>query len=186
MTKPNSTLLALTLAASLAAAGAARAQTATYDLVAQDVGGVMVTGTLLTDGAIGVLSASDILGFDVTLSLGGQTETLQNLQDLIVQGAYLTETSSQISWNFAGGTGAQFTIQPQGPGITQFNVYTNRFDVDFNGQEYAADQSGDIVARHHPGTGEPCRPGAGPHGTHHCPPPPRLSVPIAGRARPGP
>jgi hypothetical protein len=127
-------------------AGVCRAGQITYDLIPVNVQGVTVTGTITTDGATGVLSVGDILGWDIDLAHAGYAdETLSSATetgDVIVQGSYLSATASEIIWNFAQGVGAQFVIQPSGPPTTQFNVYTNRFDVDFNGVEYANYQDG--------------------------------------------
>ncbi len=127
-------------------AGVCRAGEITYDLIPVDVGGVTVTGTITTDGMTGVLSLGDIVGWDIDLAHAGDPdETLSSATitgDVTVQGSYLSATASEISWNFAQGVGAQFVIQPPGPPTTQFNVYTNRFDVDFNGVEYTNYQDG--------------------------------------------
>ena len=115
----------------------------TYTLIPQNVSGVLVTGTLTTNGTTGILSTNDIIAFDINLARAGYAnEILHTSNDLLVFGNYLTATPNTISWDFAQGVGAQFTIQPPGPPITQYNVYTNRFDVDFNGVEYALYQNG--------------------------------------------
>lgn len=121
----------------------------TYDLIPVNVGGVTVTGTITTDGTIGPLSTANILAWNIDLAMSGFPDEILSSTtqtgDVTVQNnsvTVLTATPTELDWNFAGGVGAQFTFQPPGPPTTQFNVYTDRFDVDFNGVEYANYQNG--------------------------------------------
>jgi hypothetical protein len=145
------TCLALGAIAAFTLAGASQAAV-TYTLLPVSdtsccaVGVIDVNGTITTDGATGVLSASDILSWNITLSDSGfPDEHLSNTtpsSDLVVEGAYLTATSTGLYWDFAGGAGAQFSISPPSQSTTEWHIYTNRWDVNFNGVEYANYQDG--------------------------------------------
>lgn len=134
--------LALSL---LSVAGACRANVV-YTLVPELVGSVAVTGHITTNGTFGILSASDILSYSISMNQPGNpfqpTETLVNpTGGLYILGNYLTATASALSWNFAQGVGAEASLYGSNT-ITQWHLYTNRIDVDFNGIEYAAYRNG--------------------------------------------
>lgn len=143
--------LALGAIGAFAFAGASQAAV-TYTLLPVSntsccaVGTIDVNGTITTDGATGVLSQSDILGWDLTLSEAGYPDEYLSgtapSNDLFLQGSYLTATNTGLYWDFAQGVGAEFSIAPPGQTTTQWHIYTNRWDVDFNGVEYANYQSG--------------------------------------------
>ena len=92
----------LALGALLLAPLCARAASTTYniDLVGPSAS---ATGTITTDGHTGVLSTSDILSFDLTLSNGTATETLSSGPDG-VNGSDLTATSTGLFYNFGDTT----------------------------------------------------------------------------------
>jgi hypothetical protein len=118
-----------------------------YTLVPQFVGGVAVTGTITTNGTFGILSSADILAYSITMQKPSEpsqpSETLASATgaDFLVIGNYLTATASAISWNFAQGVGAEASLYGSNT-ITQWHLYTNRIDVDFNGIEYASNRNG--------------------------------------------
>jgi hypothetical protein len=113
------------------------------------VSSVVVTGSITTNGKIGILSSADILGYSISVQQpsnpGAPAETLSNTDPVgagfFVLGNYLTATSSAISWNFAQGVGAEASIYGSNT-ITQWHLYTNRIDVDFAGIEYASYRNG--------------------------------------------
>jgi hypothetical protein len=118
-----------------------------YTLIPQLVGGVAVTGTITTNGSFGILSAADIVGYSISMQMpsnpGQPSETLASPTGagFLVFGNYLTATASAISWNFAQGVGAEASLYGNST-ITQWHLYTNRIDVDFNGIEYASYRNG--------------------------------------------
>jgi hypothetical protein len=117
-------------------------------LIPSLVQSVLVTGSITTNGKIGVLASGDILGYSISLQMPGSgipTETLASTDlsgaGFFILGNYLTATSSAISWNFAQGVGAEASLYGDST-ITQWHLYTNRIDVDFNGVEYASYREG--------------------------------------------
>lgn len=120
-----------------------------YNLIPQNVSSVLVTGSITTNGTLGILSSADILGYSITLQQpsnpGAPTQTLSSTDPVgagfFVMGNYLTATSSAISWNFAQGVGAEASLYGSNT-ITQWHLYTNRIDVDFAGTEYASYRDG--------------------------------------------
>jgi hypothetical protein len=144
MKSSSSAIRAIALALSLLSlSGVCRADMI-YTMIPQLVSGVAVTGTIRTNGTLGVLSSSDILGYSISMVMPGQaTQTLSNPSGagFFIQGNYLTATASAISWNFAQGVGAEASLYGNST-ITQWHLYTNRIDVDFNGIEYASYRNG--------------------------------------------
>ena len=126
--------------------GAAHAAPITYNLLSQNVDGVVTSGTITTDGTIGVLGTSNITAFDIVLTQGGLGQlTLTNKtasQNII--GSNLSATSNGLSWNYSGGVGAEFSVATNASPNTlaQFHLYTNRTDVDFGQVEHFAYMSG--------------------------------------------
>ncbi len=79
---------------------ACQASDITYS-VDRIVGGGSVTGTITTDGTTGVLSASNIVGFDLTLNGIGLSSTLASPTDGVYTGGTgLTATPSDIFFDF--------------------------------------------------------------------------------------
>lgn len=117
-----------------------------YTLVPELIGGVAVTGHITTNGTFGILHTADILSYSISMHQPGNpgqpTETLTNpTGGLYVLGNYLTASASAISWNFAQGVGAEASLYGSNT-ITQWHLYTNRIDLDFNGIEYASYRNG--------------------------------------------
>jgi hypothetical protein len=73
--------------------------------VNQTIGGGSVTGTLTTDGATGVLGASDFLGWNLTLKglMGAMFNLTQGNSVAFVQGSDVNATLTDITFNFGGG-----------------------------------------------------------------------------------
>lgn len=103
---------ALTAAALAFIPCAANASTIVYDLLKQDVRGFTATGTITTDGATGILAASDITGFDITVSGFGTSGTLMSLSDLEFVGTELSTTSTWLSFDFSGSGGEFGAVSP--------------------------------------------------------------------------
>ena len=119
------------VAASLAICGLSatgKASPITYS-VDRTVGAGSVIGTIETDGATGVLSASGVLAWD--LELNGVSASF-NLTSgpppnsaVVVTGSDLTATATALSFNFSGTDGGYFLIQ----------------DGLFSGSQYYCDQA---------------------------------------------
>jgi hypothetical protein len=120
---------------------------AVYSLIPELVGNVAITGTITTNGAIGILTSSDIVAYSISLQQpsnpGGPVETLSSPTGagFLILGNYLTATASALSWNFAQGVGAEASLYGSNT-ITQWHLYTNRIDIDFSGLEYASNRNG--------------------------------------------
>ena len=126
--------------------GMVHAAPITYDLTSENVGGIVTSGTITTDGTLGVLNTGNISAFNIVLTqsgFGSLALTNTTASEMIV-GDYLTATATGLNWNYAGGTGAEFSIvtnfQPNTS--AQFHLYTNRTDVDFSTVEHFAYHSG--------------------------------------------
>ena len=138
---------AIALAFSLLSLSSACRADVIYTLIPQLVSGVAVTGTITTNGTLGVLSSADIKGYSISMQMpsnpGQPSETLSSPTGagFFILGNYLTATTSAISWNFAQGVGAEASLYGSNT-ITQWHLYTNRIDVDFNGIEYASNRNG--------------------------------------------
>jgi hypothetical protein len=148
MKQPSSVFRAAALAFSLLFVSGASHANAVYSLIPQLVGGtVSVTGTITTNGAIGILTSSDIVAYSISLQQpsnpGGPVQTLSSPTGagFLILGNYLTATASAISWNFAQGVGAEASLYGSNT-ITQWHLYTNRIDIDYNGVEYASNRNG--------------------------------------------
>ncbi|HML18250.1 MAG TPA: PEP-CTERM sorting domain-containing protein [Bryobacteraceae bacterium] len=84
------------------------------------IGSGSVTGTIETDGTIGTLAQSDILNWDLLLNDGVSTFTLLgplsgNNSAIDFAGTDLSETSTQLLFNFSGSIGG-FLLQNPGIG----------------------------------------------------------------------
>ncbi len=93
------TAIALTaFVISLAAAASAGAQTYTFN---QTVGGGSASGTITTDNTLGVLSTSNITGFNITINDGSNTFLLTNANgQALISGSALTATANGLFFNF--------------------------------------------------------------------------------------
>jgi hypothetical protein len=109
-------LRAILLGAALGAAllGAGTASASIVYQVDESIGLGSVRGTLTTDGATGVLAASDILAWDLVLQgVGAFYHLASSTADAnkYVIGNDLTATPSYIYFNFSGTVGDQFLLQ---------------------------------------------------------------------------
>jgi hypothetical protein len=116
--------------------------------VDQAIGAGSVTGTITTDGATGILSASDILAWSLTLEGVGASYDLASTDanaNKYVIGNDLTATPTAIYFNFSGTTGDQFLLQ-DGPevGNTYWcnsagtsSCFPGKSDVPVRGPEFA-------------------------------------------------
>lgn len=113
--RSSTTLSCLALAAMVAfGVRHAAATDITYNFT-QAFGGASVTGTITTDGTIGVLDTADILSWDITLhGLNGSSLNLTTSDTLWpVAGPDLTADAANLYFNFSGPAG-NFTIQEAG------------------------------------------------------------------------
>jgi hypothetical protein len=124
--KLNQTLLAMTIAAGLALAGEAQVNIV-YDVnLAIGAGGVV--GTITTDGNVGVIGASDILAWNLTVTgNGGVTFNFVNANSLVEVGNNtdvfnpdagtldLTADATNIYFNFSGTDGGYLGFQTPPP-----------------------------------------------------------------------
>ena len=111
-------------------AGAAEAAPITYQ-VDRTIGFGSVIGTIETDGATGVLSQSDILGWDLELNGAGGasfhlTSGLLGNSAVVVTGSDLTATAMSLLFDFSGTDGGYLLFQ----------------DGLFSGMHYYCDQAG--------------------------------------------
>jgi hypothetical protein len=89
-----------------------------YDLVNQGIAPATATGTITTDGMLGVLSQSDITALNITVDDGAHSFIL-TLPDLLFSGSDLSATASGLFFNYAavdGGffAGVTFLLYPHG------------------------------------------------------------------------
>jgi PEP-CTERM motif len=85
-----------------------------YDLIGQG----NVQGTITTDGTLGVLSVGDITGWDLILNgvgasftLSKNTPSVQNNSGVLLSGADLTATPSDLMFNYSGKDNGVFAFQ---------------------------------------------------------------------------
>lgn len=89
---------------------------ATTYLASRAVGAGMLDLSITTDGALGVLTDADILDWDVTVTQGADSFTLQgpggaNNSEHLLFGTALTATLTDLLFNFSSGPGNAFIIQ---------------------------------------------------------------------------
>jgi hypothetical protein len=104
---------ALCAVAALATATASSAAAVVYKVDLQ-IGSGTVTGDITTDGATGVLSQSDITGWNLTLNgPGASYQIASGLGAYAVElvGSDLTATAKNILFNFSGDSQSYFILQ---------------------------------------------------------------------------
>jgi hypothetical protein len=75
------------------------------------VGSGSVIGTITTDGILGTLAKSDIVGLDLTITAPFGSAMSTNLSDFFAfSGNDLSETASALTFNFGGASTSGFTI----------------------------------------------------------------------------
>jgi hypothetical protein len=83
----------------LALASAAPAAATVYDV--NDVAGLTtITGTITTDGTLGVLGPSNVLAWNLTMTYGAQTAVLTGPPVITILGNDLSATASQLLFAF--------------------------------------------------------------------------------------
>lgn len=112
-------IAALTLFFALAgAAVSAHATNITYN-VNLNFGGATATGTVTTDGALGTLTQSDLVGFDLTLSDG--VTTLHGVDGMIsFDVAPLTATADDLLFDFTNSRNGLLFWMPNSSGYLCF------------------------------------------------------------------
>ncbi|HEY2710187.1 MAG TPA: hypothetical protein VGI95_19265 [Caulobacteraceae bacterium] len=93
--------------------GAASAGDITYT-VGQQVGSDTVNGQIVTDGTIGILAQSNIVGWKLDLTGPGATTTLTSVggtSSVLLQGNDLTATQTKLLFNYSGGDGGLLLFQ---------------------------------------------------------------------------
>ncbi len=109
-------MVALALAGTSAAAAAI-----TYN-VSQTIGLGSVVGTIETNGAIGPLAQSDVIGFDLTVSgPGASVELTQADSVVITSGGNFSATENSLFFNYSGASGyLLFQLGSFGTGMKYF------------------------------------------------------------------
>jgi hypothetical protein len=107
--------LVFTSAAALALTIAAHAQTYTLDPTV--IGGGSVSGTITTDGTLGVLGAGDILDWNIVINNGTSSFDLigpgiGNNSSVYLQGNSVDATATNLLFNFSGGDGGLLIQNP--------------------------------------------------------------------------
>jgi hypothetical protein len=98
--------LALILVAMLFLVGVSTASPITYS-VNRTIAAGSVTGTIKTDGTIGVLTAANVIDWNLTLNDGSSTFVLTgpasgNNSHVFITGSDVTATAAGLSFNFSG------------------------------------------------------------------------------------
>ena len=109
------TRLASILFAMLLLVGVSTASPITYS-VNRTIGAGSLTGTIQTDGTVGVLTAANITDWNLTLNDGISTFILTgplsgNNSHVFVVGNDVSATASALSFNFSGGDNGYFLFQ---------------------------------------------------------------------------
>jgi hypothetical protein len=114
--------VAVTLALIPALLGAAAAQAgAIVYHVDQTIGDGSVVGTIQTDGAFGVLGASDITSWNLNLNGVGASLNLTPLNSHVLDdGVDVTATATDLFFNFSGADGARLLFQTGGEDGEQY------------------------------------------------------------------
>jgi hypothetical protein len=86
--------------------------------VNQTIGGGSVVGQIVTDGHTGVLSASDILNWNLQLNGVGATFSLTKANStLVFVGDDLTAVGNTLKFNYSAGDGGFVAFQANSPGV---------------------------------------------------------------------
>jgi hypothetical protein len=111
-----------TIAATGLAAGAAAAPI-TYK-VNQVIGLGSVVGTIQTNGTVGSLAGTDVLGFDLVVSGPGASVELTQADSVVVgQGSNFSATASNLFFDYSGASG--YLLFQQGSFGTGLKYYCN-------------------------------------------------------------
>jgi hypothetical protein len=116
---------AAAVAAGLGAAPALAQTDITYN-VDQTVKSGSVVGQIVTDGALGVLTKSDIVSWDLTVTGAGASTVLTSVggqSGVLLVGADVTATSKYIYFNYSGTDGGYILFQASNPGFYSGQKY---------------------------------------------------------------
>ena len=159
--KIRQTIAALAIALATLSVNSAYASDIVYS-VDQIIGPGSVTGTITTDGTIGILSASDIVGFNLTLNDGSNTANLSsgtviNNRDACCSGGVpnsvdLTASLTNLMFNYSGSDSGYFEIGNSSGAICYTNTSNcwgptgvGLYSVDGDGRSVYIAQSGNQI-----------------------------------------
>lgn len=103
-----------------------RATPTTFDVNNLTIGTGSVTGTIVTDGNTGTIGTSDILSYNLILTI--PTQTTENVNSTVPgtfvsgDGSNLSETNTSLTYNFSGPTGFLDFFHT---GTAEFCLFTN-------------------------------------------------------------
>jgi hypothetical protein len=124
--KLNGGTLIFALAALIVGVGVCGASSITYDIDQTGIGPDSVTGTIETNGTIGVLTASDILDWDLQLFNGTNTFDLYgplsgDNSNLFLSGNALTGSATQLQFDFSASIG-EVLIEANSTGLPYWQL----------------------------------------------------------------
>jgi len=102
----RSTTRFLSAAIAMAAMTSAAHATTVYTLSGQGIGSATATGTITTDGTLGVLTQANITGVNITVADGGGSAAVDSFTTL--SGTDLTATASGLFFDYGGGSSEYF------------------------------------------------------------------------------
>jgi hypothetical protein len=152
----QSLLLAVLCALAFAATLSAQSNI-TYNFK-QTIGQGSIVGTIVTDGHIGTLATSDIVGWNLNLNGVGATYTLTPSNSGVQQflGNDLTTTKNGLYFNFSGKDGGYFDIQALSPGFgsgAKYMCENSTYYGCWSGASVVPQSSSDPSAQHVPESG---------------------------------
>jgi PEP-CTERM motif len=98
----------------------------TYDLIPTTVGGIPITGSITTDGSLGVLSSSDITAYSISLDEIALTNSNSTLH---LAGSGLSATETDLTFDFLSTPGS----------LPNFVIRTNSFLLEYLGSSTGGD-----------------------------------------------
>jgi hypothetical protein len=120
---PLGRLLSSAAVASLLGVSPAFAADTTYN-VDEPVGVGSIVGQIETNGDTGVLSKADILNWSLIVTgNGASTSLVSGSSTVLLEGADLTATPTQLLFNFSGTDGGYLGFQANNPGVFSGNKY---------------------------------------------------------------
>jgi hypothetical protein len=136
-----------------AAVTSANAAAITYN-VDQTIGAGSVVGSITTDGATGLLGASDITGWNLNLNGVGATLNITNLNSHVLDnGVDVTATAHDLFFNFSGADGARLLFQTGPEDGTQYYCDAAAAADCYQGATVTPQSIGDPSAQHVPEIG---------------------------------
>lgn len=120
-----------------------------------NIGAGSVVGNIVTDGMLGALSSSNIIGFNLTLNgVGASTNIFSPSAVAVVVGADLTATSSSLSFNFSGTDDGYLLFQQNLMSGMQYFCSATTTDTCFQGESVVPESYRDPSAQFVPVLGE--------------------------------